>query len=249
MPIGDLETFCFEINVGPGAVCIQIPGGVELCASFPTLIPPTNDELVRQLFAQLNAAMAPLNPIFNIIDAIAQIFECAKAAATGDIEEIVKCIPLLAQKVNKLLALLPQYCVPLMIVQIIDALIVYIGGQLGQFERQREYFNRILAAELAATKPGNVALQIVTNCAKHDLDAFFQNLNAGNAPVNRLIGTINFFLHLIGVTECIPAIGAVTIDTIDPAVVAMQKLLEFLVLLRRIIPVPGPVSVSTDTDC
>lgn len=248
MPV-DLSPLCARMNISPGEICFHPPGGIEVCLLFPSLVPPTPDEQMKQLFAQINSVLAPMTPIFNIIDAVVQVFECAKAAATGDIQKIVECIPNLAEKVNKLLALLPYYSIPLLIVEIIDALIVYLRGQRSQLVRQKEYLERILAAQLASAQPGNIQLANIAACAIDDLTDLFQNMNEGNAPLNRLIGAINYFLHLIGVTECVPSIGAFTPNTIDPALIALDALIEFLTVLRGIIPIPTPLQVQTDTDC
>ena len=91
MPLPDLREFCIDVDVVPGEVCITFPGGAELCATIPDLVPPQPDKLIRALFAQVNAALQPLTPIFNIIDAVVAIFECVKAISTLNPEEIINC--------------------------------------------------------------------------------------------------------------------------------------------------------------
>lgn len=246
MPVNDFNLLCLPIQIGDGDHCVTIPGGTQVCVNFPGAIPPTLQELMQQLFAQINTALAPLQPVFNIVDAIIQIFECIKAISTLDVEEILACIPGLVEKVNKLLSLVPVLSVPLMIVEIIDCLILFLQGYQQQLQALQEYINRILAAELAAQEPGNVGIQIAVDCANDSVDAFLLYMNETAKPVNRLIGIINFFLELIGLKDqCIPPIGAVAVDVIDPFLTLLQTLIDFLELLRSFIPIPNIPQFNT----
>lgn len=253
MPLPDLDLICVQLFATPGEICITMPVGAELCVQFPSLVPPTPDELIKQLFAQLNSAMAPLTPIFNIIDAVVAVFECIKAISTLNPEEIINCIPNLAEKISALLKLVPQLSLPFLIVGFIDILILYLTGQRNQLVRQAAYLDRILAAATAATEPGNVALGAIVDCANSDVDVFFQFLNEQNAPLNRLIGFINLFLKLIGVKRCIPSLGGLASASIVPAIIAIDFLIDLLTTLRNLIPIPGfsfPLGdPNSDPDC
>ncbi|MCC5318655.1 hypothetical protein LMP57_13505, partial [Staphylococcus aureus] len=54
----------------PATLELPFPGGVTLIAALPNSIVPNSSELARQMFAQVNSALAPLMPIFNVLDAI-----------------------------------------------------------------------------------------------------------------------------------------------------------------------------------
>jgi len=61
----------------------------------------------------IQPALTPLVPIFNIIDTVVAIFNCVKAipdmiGPPPDPTVLAACLPDLAEKVNKLLALIPQ---------------------------------------------------------------------------------------------------------------------------------------------
>ena len=241
MPLPDLRDFCIDVDVAPGEVCLTFPGGVEVCASLPDLVPPQPDKLIRQLFAQANAALAPLEPIFNIVDAVVQVFECIKAISTLDPQKIIECIPGLAEKVNKLLALIPALSLPALVAGLIEVLVLYLRGIRNQLIRLRELLVRVLNAETAAARPGNLALARVLPCALDDLDKLVQWQNESAKPVNRLIGLINFFLEVIGLERFkIPCIGnfLADLEAIDNQLELLDLLIELLTIIRLAIPIP-----------
>lgn len=241
MPLPDLRDFCLDVDVVPGEVCLTFPGGQEVCATLPDLVPPTPDKLIRQLFAQANAALAPLQPVFNIIDAVVAVFDCIKAISTLDPQKIIECIPGLAEKVNKLLALIPQLSIPALVAGLIEVLILYLRGTRDQVARARDLLVRVLDAETAATRPGNLALARVLPCALDDLDKLIQWQNESAKPVNRLIGVINFFLEIVGLERFkIPCIGTylATLAGCDDQLALIDLLIELLEIVRLAIPIP-----------
>jgi hypothetical protein len=92
-------------------------------------------ELSKQLMAQANAALAPLVPVFNVIDTVLALFQAVKAIPDAithlDPTKITDALPDVAQKASKLLAIVPQLSVPLMIVGLIDVLLAFLGGLSG----------------------------------------------------------------------------------------------------------------------
>jgi hypothetical protein len=243
MPLPDLREFCIDVDVVPGEVCITFPGGSEMCVTMPDLVPPSPDKLVRQLFAQANAALAPLEPIFNIIDAVVAVFECVKAISTLDPVKIIECIPGLAEKVAALLKLIPQLSLVALVAGLIEVLILYLRGIRNQVQRAIELLTRLLDAETAATRPGNLALARVLPCALDDLDKLIQWQNESAKPVNRLIGVINLFLEIIGLSRFkIPCIGTFIADLVqlERALELIDLLIRLLEIIRAVIPIPFP---------
>jgi hypothetical protein len=241
MPLPDLRDFCIDVDVVPGEVCISFPGGAEICATLPDIVPPQPDKFMRALFGQVNAALAPLQPIFNIIDAVVAVFECVKAISTLDPVEILNCIPNLADKVAKLLNLIPQLSLVALIAGLLEVVIYYLRGTKNQILRAIELLTRLLDAETAATRPGNIALARVLPCALDDLDKLLQWQNEGNKPINRLIGVINLFLEVIGLERFkIPCIGSLLadLDALEAALSLIDLLIELLEIIRLAIPIP-----------
>ena len=233
MPLPDLRDFCIDVDVAPGEVCVTMPGGAEMCVTLPDLVPPSPDKLIRQMFAQLNAALAPLTPIFNIVDAVVAVFDCIKAISTLDPVEILNCIPGLAEKVNKLLTLIPALSLPALVAGVLEILILWLRGMYNQAARAEALLKRILAAETASLRPGNLALASVIPCALDDLDKLLQWQNESSKPVNRLIGVVNTFLEIIGLERfTIPCLGQVLAD-----LSALGLYLELITLLEQLLTI------------
>jgi hypothetical protein len=201
MPLPDLSTVCIDLKVTSQELCITFPGGAEMCVQVPGVPDPT--DVSKQLLAQANAALAPLVPIFNIVDAILALFNCVKAIPDSlgpppDPTKLAECIPDLAKKIDQLLKLIPQLSIPVLIAGLIDVLLFYLQGFRGQLQAVIAHQARLLAAATRAAELGNVQLRTVVDCATGQMDAYLQNLNEGMKPLNRLVGLLNLFLQLAG---------------------------------------------------
>jgi hypothetical protein len=201
MPLPDLSTVCIDLKVASQELCITFPGGAEMCVQVPGVPDPT--DVSKQLLAQANAALAPLVPIFNIVDAILALFNCVKAIPDSlgpppDPTKLAECIPDLAKKIDQLLKLIPQLSIPVLIAGLIDVLLFYLQGFRGQLQAVIAHQARLLAAATRAAELGNVQLRTVVDCATGQMDAYLQNLNEGMKPLNRLVGLLNLFLQLAG---------------------------------------------------
>lgn len=247
MPIPDYDQLCVGFEVSEGEKCIFYPGGGSVCVSIPTYSPPSPSQLAQDLLAKINTALAPAQPIFNIIDAVLAVFQCVKAIATLNPVKIIECIPNLAQKVAALVKLIPPLSMPALIGGVIECLVLYLEGMIADIEAQQEYLARIQAAELAVANT-DIEIGPIIECATADLDQIIVFKGQQAAPVNRLIGIINGFLQVLGL-PCIPSIGT---PSLDPGFIELlRQMIEFLSFLASLlqfeIPLPD-ASVSAD-DC
>lgn len=226
MPLPDLSQFCVQINQGPGELCITLPGGAQLCAQAGIEFGDTAT-IARSLLAQVNAALTPLVPIFNVIDVVKLVFD-ALGAVTNPIR-LAEILGELAEKIDALLQLLPQYSVPRMVIAIIDALVATLQGLRSELQAIIRQQARIAAAATLAAQPGNEQLQIVVDCATGNLDAQLANLNATLAPLNRLLGIVNLLLGLAGQAP-LPSVADLGDDPLaalaplDATITALQTL-------------------------
>lgn len=234
IPVPEAASICIELEVGPGEICIELPGGARLCASVGVELGDPA-AIFRGLLGDLNAALTPLTPFFNVLDAIKKVFDCIQAVkdAIGpppDPTPIIQCIPALAAAIDKLLKLLPQYSVPTMIRSILDAIILGLRGLKREIQALIFSAARVLQAELRGAELGNADLVLVADCAAAEFDIEFQNFNAAIAPLSRLIGLLNVFMELAGL-PCIkipldPAaeISDAFLDVIDAAIAALEAI-------------------------
>lgn len=189
---------CFQLSLANGELRITLPGGAVISPQSGVEL-GDNLAVARSLIAQVNAALTPLVPIFNVIDVVKLIFD-ALGAVTNPFR-LAEILAELAQKIDALLQLLPQYSVPLLVRQLIDVLIVTLRGLQDELRAIIAQQARIAAAATVAAQPGNVALQAVVDCANGKLEKQLANLNASMAPLNRLIGLVNLLLGLAGLPE------------------------------------------------
>jgi len=239
MPLPNLQDICVELAVTPQSLSLAFPGGASLDAQQPDLGIPDPMELSKQLMAQANAALAPLVPVFNIMDVVLALFETVKAIPDAithlDPGKITDALPKLTQKAGKLLAIVPQVSVPLMIVGLIDMLLAFLGGLAGQLRAIIDQQLRIQRAENRAAELGNAQLQVVADCSKHHVDAQLDSLAESVAPVNRLIALINVFCQLAGLGP-LPDLSDLGRDA-QAALGPLNDTVKALTELRKTIPV------------
>jgi hypothetical protein len=228
---------CVEMPRSPGLLCVNLPGGATICAQTGYDLGDLTG-IAQAMIAQINTALAPLQPFFNVLDILDAIFKCVQAipdclGPPPNPKEIIDCIPNLAKKIAALLQLLPPLCIPPLIRSIIEILITALQGIENDIKAQLAALDRILESATAAAALGNVELQNAVDCAQNQLDAEFANKNASMAPLNRLIGVINFFMSLAGL-GCIPQLGGLEelaqplLDVIDDIIALLEKILSFI---------------------
>jgi hypothetical protein len=233
MPIPDLNSICVQLTVQPQSLSVTFPGGASLDAELPKVGVPDPMELSKQLLAQANAALAPLGPVFNLIDVALALFNAVKAIPDAishlDPSKITDALPDLTNKAARIAAIVPQLSVPLMILGLIDALLAFLGGLSGQLRAIIDQQLRIQKAENRAAELGNAQLQAVADCSKHQVSAQLQNLAESVAPVNRLIALINVFAQLAGLGP-LPDLSnlgtdaAAALQGLDATVKALQEI-------------------------
>ena len=237
MPLPDLSTVCIDLKVTSQELCVTFPGGAEMCVQIPGVPDPT--DVSKQLLAQANAALAPLVPVFNIVDAIIALFNCVKAIPDSlgpppDPTKLAECIPDLAEKIDKLLKLIPQLSIPVLIGGLIDVLLFYLEGLRGQLQAVIAAQVRIAAAATRAAELGNVQLRTVVDCANASMDAYLQNLNEGMKPLNRLVALLNLFLQLAGLSP-IPDFKNLG-DDAEAALAPLDAVIDSLKTIRMGLP-------------
>lgn len=235
----DLAEFCVDLKVGPGEICVTVPGGTQLCASVSVDITDPTDH-VKELFAQANSALAPLTPIFDLIDFALAAFECVKAIpkladAPPNPGPLLDCIPALQEKIDALLRLLPPTSIPLFAREVLDALLLLLISIRSRLQFLIDRLDRIVEAGTRAAAAGNVQLELILDCATENLDVQLANLNQGLDPVNRLIGILNALLELAGIQVCIPGITQVD-EIAEAALEPLDKAIELVQALRDLIP-------------
>lgn len=228
---------CAPSRLWDAPKCIPMPGGVQLCAAA---VPSSLDGL-QGLFGKVNSALAPLVPIFTIIEVLISLKNCITAIPDclmpPSPSPILKCIKDLIRNLDQLLKMIPQLSVPLLVLGIVDALIAFISSYRSAILLLVARQQQLVTAETRAAQLNDARLLVTLGCAKTNLGIEFQNLNAGVGPVNQLVAIINALLDIVGL-PCLPGLTVPTDLTAD-AVLPLTDAINILTKLRGLIPVPS----------
>jgi hypothetical protein len=233
----DLQALCVPIAEAPRDLCITLPGGLEVCAQSGDL-PPSLFGYAKLALGAANSAMAPLGPIFTIIETITAIQKCLTAipgilGPPPNPKKLLDALVELAEKIEKLLKLLPQLSVPLMVVQLIDVIIATIEGAASELSAIARQVERLSAAQsLVSQAPG---LSVMILCAQTSIDTQLSNIERAFASINPIIEVINLLGSLAGLKP-LPPFEGLPGDPID-AVTVLHSAADSLRVVRSAIPV------------
>lgn len=218
---------------------LVLPGGMVV-AGVPTTIGANSLTQALALVAAAGPAMAPLAPVFTIIDAVLSIKDFAQAVpelVTNPVA-VVEAVVALVRKIGKLASLIPQLSVPIMILGVIDALIALLDGLGEVLTAIAQQEARIASAgALAATLPTTArdALELIVERSTASLAVQRADVATALLGAEPLIVIVNAFVGLIG----LPGL-TLSIDMSGSAEDAAQALTtasDVLRAFRRSIPV------------
>jgi hypothetical protein len=190
--------------------------------------------MTRALLAQANSALAPLAPIFKLLDFAMIVVELVQKIPTVilDPTELLELITKLVQSGSKLISLLPPMTIPTLAVQLLDVLIAYLEGVIAELNALVALQAKIAAAQAQAVQYPQ--LTIVIDAANANVAVHMDAMSKGLGPVGSLINLANLLMQLVG----LPAAPSLTSIGSDPAgaLVAMQTSVDALRAVRRAIP-------------
>ena len=209
----EVSEFCRPTNVPTSLPAIHFIGGQILEPQIdPTSGTPSSCGLTIDLVGTLQAALAPFQPLFTILDTVATIAQCfllltEVVSNPFKIPDLLACIPGLISKINELLALVPIF--PQGIVQMITFVvdvIRFIGQQidcivqiLESIEGSFEELGRILD-RIQNTDDENLVeqLQELYDCNSEEAQQQVGLAIGALGPIARILCTIRSLLALTG---------------------------------------------------
>jgi hypothetical protein len=219
---------CLEIPEIPDPLAITLPGGVTIQQI--------------NLMEAIQPALTPLMPIFDIIDTLVAVFNCVKAIPDSlgpppDPTALAACIPELAEKVAKLLRLIPQLSLPYTIIGIIDLVIDTLRQARSQLVQLQQQMQQILGAIDRATELEDAGLMAITSCAQANVAQEAANVGKALASLGKLIGLLNIFLGMVGAPE-VPDLSTLAGRPLDDVLPPIDAIIEALQTVRGAVPVP-----------
>ena len=219
---------CIEIPEIPEPFNLTLPGGIQI-------------EHIN-LMEVIQPALTPLVPIFDIIDTVVAVFNCIKAipdtlGPPPDPTAIAACLPDLAEKVAKLLKLIPQLSIPLTIVGLIDLVIDTLLRARSEIMHLQQQMQQILGVIDRATNLDDAGLMAIAQCAQANVAQEAANVGKSLAALGKLIGLINLFMGMVGGPE-IPDLSNLAGRPLDDVVPPLNAIVDALKTARDAVPVP-----------
>ncbi len=219
---------CVEIPELPDPLAVTLPGGV------------TMQQI--NLMEAIQPALTPLMPLFDIVDAVVAVFNCVKAIPDSlgpppDPTALAQTIPELAEKVSKLLRLIPQLSLPLTILGIIDLVLDTLEQARSQLRNLQQQLEQILGAVDRATELDDAGLMAITSCAQANVAQEAANVGKSLASLGKLIGILNLFLGMVGGPQ-VPDLSTLAGRPLDEALPPLDAIVDALKAVRSAVPVP-----------
>lgn len=223
----------------PLPICIEIP---EIPDPFQLTLPGGVTIEHINLMEIIQPALTPLVPIFDIIDTIVAVFNCVKAIPDSlgpppDPTALAACLPDLAEKVSKLLKLIPQLSLPLLIVRLIDLVIDTLRQARSELMHLQQQVQQILGVIDRATNLDDAGLMAIAQCAQANVAQEAANVGKSLAALGKLIGLINLFMGMVGGPE-IPDLSNLAGRPLDDVIPPIDAIIEALQTARSAVPVP-----------
>lgn len=240
------EDFCITLPEIPSIDDICLPGGLCISHIWDAIgkIPSAAD-ISLDFFSQIGPALAPLKPLFDVIDTVLAVFRCVKAVPDAitnlDPTELIQCVPALAKLVDQLLKLVPQLSIPKMIKAALRALATLLRGIASDLRYIESQLRRIADQIDRAANLNDVTLEGFLICAQKEMDDTILSTAEALKGIGRIILLLNIFMGLIGAEE-IPCFGTLLEDNLgqpfDFLVDLLTSLAQILNEIADAIPDP-----------
>lgn len=236
MALPDLNFIPLQTSETPR---IRMPGGTQLS---PLAGLDSGDKMtsVRDLIAQINAALTPLMPVFNLIDAVIALKECVEAipSLATNPKALYDALQKLISAVTGLATVVPAASVPIMVGDIIKLLVFMLIALKFELSAFIEQSLRVDRAAVKAAMAGNGALLSVVEKAQQNLTNTKANTKTSMQPIDRLITLVNTLLDIAQVPNNIrlPTIGDLA-DDAQQALTVIDDLIEVLQAIADKLPI------------
>ena len=236
---------CEALPSFPDPLEVTLPGGAtvgQIISAVKSV--PNGVDMGINIMQQVQPALAPLVPIFDIVDTVVALFKCVQAIpdALGpppNPAAIAQCLPEVAKKVDKLLKLMPQMSVPIMVKGLVDVLVETLVAMRSQLLSLQAQMKSVTRAVARAVELGDKNLSAIAACAQGNIEQQARNLGESLCSLGRLVGLVNLFLGMIGGPE-VPLDGPTAISgkSLDRAIEPLDAFILTLKQVRQAVPVP-----------
>ncbi len=222
---------------------------IELCLELPELPDPFELSLPGGVTIQrinlmevIQPLLAPLMPLFEIVDTIVAIFNCVKAIPDSlgpppDPTVLAACIPELGAKVAQLLKLIPQLSLPILLKQLCKLIVSTLKEARAALVHLQKQMQRILEAVDRASNLADSGLMAIIACSRGNVGQEAANDGKMLASLGRLIGLVNLFFGMLGLPE-VPDLSDLAGKPLDVVIEPLDALIAVFENAGNAVPVP-----------
>ena len=213
---------------GPELQKLSLPGGASL--------------LDANVLRVAQPALAPLTPVFQIIDAVLGVVKVLQAIPDAfgpppDPTSIASALADLAPKIEKLAGLIPQLSVPLTVVSALDVSINLLQQASTRLDSIDALVQKATKAAGRAQALGDPQLAQLAACAQEDVQTATANFVNELAPLAGVLELLGPLLSLIG-GPTLPTLDSLKGVPLADLRTALTDLITTLTSIRQAIPLP-----------
>jgi hypothetical protein len=218
----------------PEAIQVTFPGGLTIKSMpNPTQIVTTDFSAVQSIMAQLGPALAAMQPMLFIVDAVNSLFAVLQEAPDIPVDPagFFEALKEATEKVGKLSSIIPAVSVPKLVLDTIGACARYLQAILAQLEDvvvQSTSAAQLMAQSQAA---GDTQLQAEAQCAINNAERMQAHAVAALGPLGGVLTSLTTLMKFLPSPQGLPSIpdtdglGAQElIDALQPVVDALVDL-------------------------
>jgi hypothetical protein len=214
---------------------LTLPGGLEI-----------ED---YNLMKAIQPLLAPLIPLFNIIDAVVALFNCLKAipdcfGPPPDPSALVKCLPDLAEKIMKLLSLIPILSLPITIAHLVDLVIAALREVKEMLQNLVDQTKQIERSIQKGRNLNDAGLTAILACAQANVQQEATNTGKQLASLGKLLTLIGIFMEMIGGPQ-VPDLAHMNGLPLNEVLAPIDDLVTVLMTIRQAIPFPPAAPGAT----
>jgi len=215
----------------PDEIRITLPAGMELVSlPNPVGLVGTDFSAVQSIMAQLGPALAGIQPVLLVIDAVTALFAVLERAPeiptdpVGFVEELQNA----SKKVAKLGTLVPQLSVPLMVITTISACAKYLTAVIGQLTDIVAAGTSAQTLMDAAVAAGDTLLQTEAQCALDNVEQITAHAAAALGPITGVLGSLTSLIGFLPAPVDLPAMPDASGMAAQEMIDALQPIVDVL---------------------
>lgn len=231
------EPACANVEDGPRSLQFRLPAGaiIQTVPPVGALGKPDAFLLASSGLGQVSAAMAPLAPIFTLVEAALAIKKFAEAVASNPFS-VTDAMGDVLRTADKLASVVPQLSVPILARDLVAALDMMLLGIQQQIDALLAQQTRV---EAARAMVGDVpSLVGAVTCADEQLAGMCANLDASLGLARGVIDLLTLLMAPTGLAGP-PALGAISSNPGELTISrdAIAEMRQFLAFFLSTLPV------------